>query len=257
MNLKQVAVLMCVALMGAGAFAYSFLGPPTAELEKISRKNERGNTFSRHEDKSSYIFSFSQQNIGIDGVLMSGKIEDAEITRHYYSWGVALDENFNFNLLLGAVSAEADGEYFDDINATSDFGGDYGFSVGFNFKSTFVHGDTVDWGAMVQTTYFSTEDTIDDHNVEFDDMYDIQIAVGPTIDMDGWKLYGGAYYYLLDGHLDISGSMYSESVDVDEDDEFGIFAGAQFEIMENTDLVIEGAMGDDHYGIGLSIGMRF
>ena len=260
MNMKKVAVLMCVAWMGAGALAFSLLGPPTAELEKTTRKNDKGKDVSRFEDRHGYIFSFSQMDVGVDGL---GTLEDFELIRHYYTWGIALDENFNFNLLLGAVSGQADS----DLSEISDFEGDYGLSAGFNVKSTFYHGEKVDWGAMVQMTYFSTEDSLDvdipgfwsgSADVELDDAYDLQIAVGPTVDMGGWKLYGGAYYYMLDGDLDVSVSgVGSDTFDIDEEDDFGGFVGAQFDIWENTDLVVEYAMGNDSYSLGLSVGISF
>ncbi|MHC5184994.1 MAG: hypothetical protein ACYSPI_12080 [Planctomycetota bacterium] len=258
MDMRKVLVLVCVAWMGAGAFALSLLGPPTAELEKTTRTNEKGKEVSRFEDRHGYIFSFSQQDIGVSG---NGTVEDFEITRHYYTWGIALDENFNFNLLLGAAEGEADK---DDIgnSAERDFNGHYGFSAGFNFKGTFYHGETVDWGAMVQTTYFSTDDTVKTTDygkvdAELDDAYDIQVAVGPTVDMDGWKLYGGAYYYMLDGDLDLSTAAGSVTLDVDEGDDFGGFVGAQFDIMDNFDLIVEYAMGNDSYNIGLGVGVTF
>ena len=267
MDMRKVLVLVCVAWMGAGAFALSLLGPPTAELEKTTRITEEGKEVSRREDRHGYIFSYSQMDIGVDGT-----IEDFELTRHYYTWGIALDENFNFNLLLGAAEGQADKDDINDrgnsggVEARRDFNGHYGFSAGFNFKGTFYRGETVDWGAMVQTTYFSTDDTVqttdyDKVDVEIDDAYDIQVAVGPTVDMGGWKLYGGAYYYMLDGDVDVEGSVLgtpvSESEDLDEDDNFGGFVGAQFDIMDNFDLIVEYAMGNDSYNIGLGVGVTF
>ena len=267
MNMKKVLVLMCVAWMGAGAFAFTMLGPPTAELEKTTRRNEKKKKVSTFEDRHGYVFSFAEMDIGIDGI---GTLEDIELTRHYYTWGIALDENFNFNVLLGAASGEADS----DISEISDFDGDTGFSAGFNFKSTFYHGETVDWGAMVQMTYFSTEDTLDvdipdfwtgSANVELDDAYDLQIAVGPTVDIsdwvgftDCWKIYGGAYYYMLEGDLDISASgAGSATFDVDEEDDFGGFIGTQIDIWKNIDLIVEYSMGEDSSNIGLSVGATF
>ena len=90
---------MCVAWMGAGAFALSLLGPPTAELEKTTRRDEKTKkNVSRFEDRHGYIFSYSEQDIGVSGIIPT--LEDVEITRHYYTWGIALDENFNFNSCL-------------------------------------------------------------------------------------------------------------------------------------------------------------
>lgn len=259
MDIKKAAIILCVALMGASTFAYTLMGPPTAELQKTTRQ-EGPRKYAQHEDRWGYIFSYSQADISIDG----DSVEDAEITRHYLTWGVALDENFNFNVLLGAVSGEMDKG---DINnalsetgyaSTSDFDGDNGFSYGFNLKSTFHHGEKVDWGAMVQMTWFSTEDTVDGVDVDLDDAYDLQVAIGPTVDMGCWKFYGGAYYYMLDGDLEIKGSLASDGTyDVEEDDNFGAFLGAQFDLNENTDLILEYQQGNDSYSLGASVGWQF
>jgi hypothetical protein len=265
MDLKKVAVLVCVLLTGAGAFAFSFIGPPTAELEKTTTKRDEGKTkiTSKHfETNWGYIFSFSEQDIGVGGE----SIEDFQMTRHYFTWGIAIDENFNFNVLLGGVSGEADKKDINDAlgvdGATSDFDGDWGFSPGFNLKCTFIHGETVDWGATYQMTWFSTEDTVDTVlgpvKAEFDNAYDIQVAVGPTVDMGCWDLYGGAFYYMLDGDVDFEYYGFDiGSLDIEEDDNFGGFIGAKFELMKNTDFVVEYALGNDSQALSGSLGWRF
>ena len=260
MNKRKVLVLVCVAWMGSGAFAYTLLGPPTAELEKTTVKNDEGEDDSHFENRHGYIFSFSKAAVEIDGV---GRVEDLEVTRHYYTWSVAFYENFNFSVLLGAVSGESDeGEI--DATQTSGFDGSTEFSWGFNFKNTFYQGETVDWGAMVQMTWSSTEATVDVSgvgpvDVEFEDAYDLQVAIGPTVDMDGWKLYGGAFYYMLDADLKLSQPAFGlpTSSDVEESDSVGGFVGAQFDIKENLDLIVEYSMGKDSANIGLSLGITF
>ena len=253
-------VLVCVAWMSAGVFAYTLLGPPTAELEKTTEKNDEGDVVSHFENRHGYIFSFSKAAVETDGI---GKIEDLEVTRHYYTWSVAFYEDFNFSLLLGAASGESD-EGKIDSTQTNGFDGSTEFSWGFNLKNTFYQGETVDWGAMVQMTWSSTEDTVDVSgvgpvDVEFDDAYDIQVAVGPAVDMGGWKLYGGAYYYMLDADLKLSEPAFGlpTSSDVEESDSLGGFVGAQFEFKENLDLIVEYSMGKDSANIGLSLGITF
>lgn len=249
--MKKIIVLMCIVLMETGAFAYTLIGPPTAELEKTKK---------RHEDRHGYIFSFTEMDIGLKDV---GTLEDFELTRHYYTWGIALDENFNFNILLGAASGQVDSE----ISEISDFDGNNGFSFGFNLKNTFHRSEKFDLGATVQMTWFSTEDTMDVDipdfwtgraDVEADTVYNLQVAVGPTVDMGGWDLYGGAFYTLLDGDLDITvEGEGSASIGLDEEDEFGGFVGAQFLFNNNIDLIIEYIQGNNSYGIAGSVGIRF
>lgn len=246
MDMKKVVVLLCVALMGAGTFAYTLMGPPTAELKAVTGQKE-GNY---REDRHGYTFSYSEMDIGIDGI---GTLEDLELMRHYYTWDIALDENFNFGILLGAVAGKT------DLAPGLDLDGDYKFSWGFNFKSTFHHGEKMDLGAMVQMTWFGTEDNIMGVDVELEDVYDLQVAVGPTVDMGGWDLYGGAFYYMLDGDLTLSVPAFGFSIStgIEEDDEFGGFIGAKFDIAESTDFIVEYLQGNDSFGIGFSIGKSF
>ncbi|MHC4266400.1 MAG: hypothetical protein ACYSUK_10775, partial [Planctomycetota bacterium] len=215
---------------------------------------------SHFENRHGYIFSFSKAAVEIDGV---GRVEDLEVTRHYYTWGVAFYENFNFSVLLGVASGES-GKGEIDSTQTGGFEGSTEFSWGFNLKNTFYHGETVDWGAMIQMTWSSTEDTVDVSGVgpvdaEFDDAYDLQVAIGPTVDMGGWKLYGGAFYYMMDADLKLSQPAFGlpTSADVEESDSFGGFVGAQFNIMENTDLIVEYSMGKDSANFGLGLGVQF
>jgi hypothetical protein len=260
MDKTKVLVLVCVAWMGAGAFAYSLLGPPTAELKKTTRENDEGEEVSHFENRHGYIFSYSKAAIEIDGV---GRVDDLKVTRHYYTWSVAFYENFNFSLLLGAASGESEeGEL--DATQTGGFEGDTQFSWGFNFKNTFYQGETVDWGVMGQMTWSSTEDSVDVSgvgpvDVEIDNAYDLQVAIGPAVDMGGWKLYGGAFYYMLDAELKMSQPAFGlpASADIEESDSLGGFVGAQFDIKENLDLIVEYSMGKDSANIGLSVGITF
>lgn len=264
MNMKKVTVLLCVAWMGAGAFALSFLGPPTSELEMTAAEKVKypyKQIVNNHrENNLGYIFSYSEMDIDVSGVTL----EDVELTRHYLTWGIALDQNFSLNVLLGTASGEVDS----DVASVSDFEGDNDFSWGFNLKSTFSHGEKVDWGAMVQMTWFSTKDTVNAQGIgsvdlDLNNAYDLQVAVGPTVDMGGWKLYGGGYYYMLDADLDADvsipayGLSGSASLDVEEEDNFGGFIGAIFNLNENTDLGVEYQMGNDSSNLGLTLGMRF
>ena len=129
MDMKKVVMLMFVAWIAAGSFAYTLLGPPTAELEKTTVKNDEGEDVSHFENRHGYIFSFSKAAVEIDGV---GRVEDLKVTRNYYTWSVAFYENFNFSVLLGAASGES-GKGEIDSTATSGFEGDTQFSWGFNF----------------------------------------------------------------------------------------------------------------------------
>jgi len=231
MKMKTMFVLLCVASMSTGAFAMTFMGPPTAGLEQ-------------GKFQAGYVFSYGKMDI--DGEDDEGDynytLKDFEMTSHYFDLGYGMADNLEFNVLLGMASGDLDEVEGDEGTEKVDFCGDNQFSFGFNAKYTFIDDEKIDWGAMFQMTSFSTED----EDVEIE-AYDYLIGVGPTVDMGGWNLYGGAYFYMLDGEAGPDNDC------IEEADSFGGYVGAGFEIMENTNLAIEGAFSSDTMGIGLSV----
>jgi hypothetical protein len=95
--------------------------------------------------------------------------------------------------------------------------------------------------------------------------YDLIVAVGPTVDMGGWNLYGGPFYYMLDGDLDLEGSetwatgygTWEGSGDLEEDSSFGAFVGAQCTVMEKYDVTTELSITGDGWAIGAGIAVPF
>lgn len=227
MSMKNVLVLMCVASISTGAMAWTMLGPATAELDP-------------GQWSAGYSYTYAESDVEASIFGISVTLEDVEIDRHYFDLGYGLAENCELNLLLGVAGTEADDIGFDGSND---------FSWGFNTKYTFIDDETIDWGVMYQMTWLSP----DDAGVEIDG-YDIQVAAGPTIDMGGWDLYAGAWYYMLDAEIEALGITI---FDLEEEDSFGGYVGAGFEIMENTDVNVEYAFSSDSMGIGASIEFRF
>lgn len=245
--MKQLAVLMCVVLMSAEASALSFLGKTTAELKK-------------GQWKAAYILSHSE--LDLEGTEEDGDkytFESGRIIRNYLGLGHGLADNIEVNLLLGFASVDfGNFEYDGGGVSPGDFHSSDDFSWGFNAKYTLVDGETIDWGAMLQMTWLSGDGKWEGYKEEFD-AYDLQIAVGPTIDMGCWDLYGGGYFYKLDGELEATYPNGSRIWidDLEEEDSFGGFVGAAFKIMKNTSVAIECAFSDDTLGIGVSCGCRF
>jgi hypothetical protein len=224
MSMKRLIILTTVVLMSSGVFAYTFFGAPTAEL-------------NQGQWSAGYKYTYEELDFDLGSGL--GTLEDVDVNRHYFDLGYGLTETLEANLLLGVTDHDAPG-----------LSGGNEFSWGFNAKWSFIDGDTMDWGILYQMTWFEAEDS----GVKVDDAYDIQIAVGPTIDMGGWKLYGGGYWYMLDADLRAGGAKISS---ISEDDDFGGFVGVSFQIMENANIGVEYAFSGDTTGIGAGIDFRF
>ena len=144
-----------------------------------------------------------------------------------------------------------------------DFDGDYGFAYGFGTKATFAKNDNVSWGALFQMGWTKSEDTYTDTDFGFGtvdleaDFYEMQIAVGPTYEMQGWRIYGGPFLYFLDGDLDFKAVGVSGSFDLEEESQFGGYVGAEFDLAENCLLYVEGQFTSDAYTVGTGIGWKF
>ena len=121
---------------------------------------------------------------------------------------------------------------------------------------------------MGQMTWSSTEDSVDVSgigpvDVEIDNAYDLQVAIGPTVDMGGWKLYGGLFYYSLDGDYEYEREFYElklidrEEAHIQSDSDGGVFVGAVMDIVENSDLTAELSFTSDGWALGAGIAKKF
>lgn len=171
--------------------------------------------------------------------------------------------------------------------------------VGIGTKYTFLRQDNIKWGAALQGNWlkakgdmtsrmvwsdegeggmWTDEDRIRDaYEVEY---WEIMLAVGPTIDMGNWKLYGGPFFYWLTGDMEgrsvdresgtyeFSGEgevrgQWSEtettklSADIKAKSNFGGFIGAQVDLGNNKRLGGEFAHNGNGYAFSANIGMSF
>jgi len=167
---------------------------------------------------------------------------------------------------------------------------DNDFTWGLGTKVTFAKQPKTDWGVAFQMNWLNTSwsekgSTTTDYDnfwtcseVERDSIdlesYDIVIAVGPTVDMGGWRLYGGPFYYYLSGDIERKGettevdtgptgvgytgthsevNKYSASADLDADSNFGGYIGAQVDISKTCNATLEFAATGDGWGVGAGL----
>ncbi len=84
--------------------------------------------------------------------------------------------------------------------------------------------------------------------------------------MGCWKLYGGPFYYYLDGDFDLDSKEYEsgtltglckESADLEADSNFGGFIGAIFPLSKSMDWTTEFSATGDGWAIGTGLGWKF
>jgi hypothetical protein len=274
MDKRFLVVGLVIVSLCANVFA--FVGPPTAGLNK---------------GQWSAGFDYSQSKQGLDKTTLEGtyfnltttvptsdkvKFDYLKAQRYYGTIGYGIDDSWELNVSLGIANVKSAYKVVPDDTEWTDRNFENDFAWGWGTKITFAKQDKVNWGAAVQMNWLDTGVSVDTHegghlykrtmNLS---SYDLLVAVGPTVDMDGWKLYGGPFYYYLNGDLDSKVVRYAsvggalqfidkESGDIRAKDNFGGFIGAQVDIAQNCSATVEfGSTFSDTWSLGTGITFKF
>lgn len=256
---RSVLVLGLLAIaMSSNALGAGFLGPPTAEMQK----GQWGIGYNYTYIDTDFDKTTMTEYIYLDGTLNEASsermhAEDIKIHRHYGTIAYAVADWWEAYVQLGVADVKMktryEGERWTGINFDNDF------AWGWGTRLTFHEQPNTRWGFSAQMNWLDTDadapfmDSLDDTtytgqtDVSFE-TYDLLLAVGPTVDMGGWILYGGPFYYYLSGDYDLDitalsggGSVLTEDAhaDLEEDSNFGGFIGAQFDLWENAGMTTE------------------
>ncbi|MEE9370665.1 MAG: hypothetical protein V3W45_04245 [Sedimentisphaerales bacterium] len=225
--LLLVVALMVAVLWSSAAWALRPMGPPMAGLEQ-------------GQYSVGFDFSYSKMNAEIE----SETVDDIESLAYLANLGYGISDNCEAFIRLGLAGIKDIGD------SDQDFEGDNQFAYGFGIKGTFAEDDTLTWGGLFQMDWTKTEDS----DVEID-YYQIQIAAGPTYQMEGMSLFCGPFLHFADGEVDVS--AIDETYDVEQESIFGGYVGAQFDIAENASWNIEYQLTADAYAICTGIEWRF
>jgi len=261
---KMTVVLgLIVAMMSVNAFGVGFIGTPTAGLEK-GQWNVGANYTYMSMDLAKTKFAGTE-----DGSAISTKlsINDNNIQRYYAAVGYGLTDAWEAYVQLGIadVKAQAKTDSPDDTGTGHNF--DNNFAWGWGTRYTFHEQDNIRWGASLQMNWLDTswDDKSADETEQIDySSYDLLFAVGPTVDMGGWNLYCGPFYYMISGEIDYKGtetngatSVTKLSGDLEADSNIGGFVGAQISMMENSTLTTELSFTGSGWAIGAGVAWAF
>jgi hypothetical protein len=271
MKIRLFLVIGLLCSFSAQTYALSFMGPPTAER-------------NQGQWSVGYNYSYSVQDLDkvrqnwimiSDGATTSTgegrlRFEDLTVQRHYIGINCGFTDWWELYARIGLSDVKGDIHWFDDERKIGyDFDDDYAW--GWGTKVTFKKSDTVAWGAALHLNWLDTS-TAETVNIPGSgprrdtvtiDTYEVIFAVGPTIDMGGWKLYGGPFYYDMDGdyerHVNFFelDSIEREDAKIKEDGSFGAFAGAVMDLADNSDLTAEIFFTSDGWGFGAGIAHKF
>jgi hypothetical protein len=276
MNKVMLVCGLLVAVAAVNAFGVALPGTPTAELKKGQWNVGYGYTYSDIDLDQTKVKYVELEEVGEgEYALAPGQskldFDDVKTHFHYLTIGYGIDDWWEVYAQLGI----ADVKYrtIEPDNPDDEWSGrnlDNDFAWGIGTKVTFYKQDNVEWGVVAQMNWIDTglEEKYTEEDVTYKDELtwktrELLIAVGPTVDMGGWWLYGGPFYYDLSGDskfkekVDGIGTVYKDSLDLNEDSNFGGYVGAKFIIAENTSLNFDVAAVSGGWAAGTGLVYRF
>jgi len=244
--MKKSLCLLCVVvvvsgLLSSSALALTPLGPPMSRL-KLKQQS------------LGFLFASSEMDLKMSGYGFTETMKDTESTSYLVKAGYGVLDGVELFVLVGSSDLSSE-----------DFDGDSDVAWGFGSKFTLAKQGSVTWGGVFQFCSISSEGIVFGDVPGFGwqaiaidaQLFDIQIAVGPTYTREGFSIYGGPFLHFVDGDLD--GSALGETVtfDIEQKSEFGGYIGAMFDLAESSSLFFEYQMTGDASAIAGGIVFRF
>ncbi len=241
MNRKLLAVSFLSIVLGLApaAIAIAPLGPPTASLNKGQFSISAEYAYS----DSDWELSFDDNDTSLEGVVSNVFLAQL---------GYGLTDDWEIYAPLGVADHETG----------------YKFAYGVGTKLTFEKVNDWSWGLLFEIGWRQGDDTtcldltglgLGEGNFDVDFTYhDITVALGPT-----WKvaekvrLYGGPFFYVLEGDMEIDSAGVDETLDVGVQTLFGGYIGAEIDLCENSSWYGEFQFTGDMMVLGTGISWKF
>ncbi len=184
--------------------------------------------------------------------------------------GYGVHDNWDAFVHIGA--SDAADEIIEDPASGTDstytgLDGSLGIAWGFGTRVTFWQDAGVTWGGLFQTTWSDPDES--DVKLKGDsaftgdadlDFWEVQVALGPTVELDGVSVYGGPFLHFVGGDFDLSGQSSSGGVtetttvsqeDLSEESHIGGYVGAQWFVNDNTCAHVELQFTGDAWAAGV------
>jgi hypothetical protein len=277
-------IFMVVGSCNSIVLALSPMGPPRACLEEGQWAFGLELGYNEMDLESFGPVKETQYLLGSPLTSTSSfakyKIENFKSNMYLARLGVGTWENWDMFVRFGASDAQ------DEIsevlaNGTAgtdqyrDYDGGLGFAWGFSTRATFYEQGDTTWGGLLQITWANPDasditnenDTTFTGDVEID-YWEVQVAIGPTVEFDNLRIYGGPFLHFLNGDLTLNGQIadppgvpdlivVDTSHDIREESQLGGYAGAQWYLDENSSLFTEFQFTGDAWGVGIGTIWKF
>jgi opacity protein-like surface antigen len=277
--------LVVVAVCSSVVSALPAMGPPKALVGQDQWAIGLGYSYSQMDLEAS---GKSREDPGSEvwGPWLGSKHDIQDLTSSIVlgQLGYGVAENLDVFVCLGVSDVQDDmkesvaGAYPGDKYTGLDSG--FGLAWGLGARATFLQDGDVTWGGLIQVIWenpsegdikLSPEPPTLPNPLTGDaelDLREIQVAVGPTLQLQDFCIYGGPFLHFVDGDieasvsgLDSSGVPPLERVelseDIQEESVFGVYAGLQGEASENMSWYAEYRMTGDAWGVGIGAVRRF
>jgi len=260
--MKKIPVVMSMLFLAAlsvDVSAIGNIGTPTAEL-KAGQWSVGGDYSYSDIGLDTSKMKYTDTSGGGSSGKIPFKLSDVKTNFYYVTLGYGLTGNWEVYGRLGIADLKCKAHWPDSEGLN--FDNDLVWGVGTRY--TFYQQDKVRWGATANMNWIDTSLEWKEYGgKEKNDLsaYDLLVAVGPTVDMGGWKLYGGPFFYMFNGDFDNKGTyptyVWKGTADVEEDSSFGGYVGAAIPLAENTDMTFEVEAISDGWAAGTGVIVRF
>jgi hypothetical protein len=274
-----IVILVVIGMSGSIALALPPMGPPRALVGQDRWAVEVGVSHSKM-DLEAFGTSRERQSDAAPWLPTTNaehRIEDltSNMVLGRVSYGAY--DTVDVFVCLGLSDAQddmteelatgADGNRYTGLECS------HGFTYGLGARATFWQEGDIIWGGLVQILWQNPGDgdisltppgaAPDPSRLTGDaelDLQEIQVAVGPTVQLDGFSVYGGPFLHFVTGDLDVdvmgtdsfgAVNRVDLSQDIREESEFGIFIGAQGEVDQDTAWFVELQVTGDAWGVGI------
>ncbi len=266
-----VVALVVVSMISSVALALPPMGPPRATAGQ--NQWTIGVEYGRGEMD---LEAFGDVQTEVVGVVVEDdytryEINGLESNMIFGNVTYGVQDNLDVFVRLGAADA-ADEIAEDPASGTGNtftgLDGSLGFGWGVGTRATFWQDGDVTWGALFQATWLDPDDS--DIDLKGDpafsgtadfEWWEVQVAVGPTVQFDDFRIYGGPFVHFVGGDLDIKGqdatpvvpgtNLITATQDLREESQFGGYFGVQWLIAGNTTCNIEAQATGDAWAVGV------
>ena len=277
--------LIIVGACSTVASALPAMGPPRAMIGMDQWSIGLGYSYSQMDLEASGK-SREDPGSGVWSPWLSSKHDVLDLTSNIVlgQLGYGVADNLDLFASLGVSDAQDElkestaGAYPGDEYTGLDAG--FGFAWGLGARATVFQDGDLTWGGLVQILWENPGDAdislspeppglpnrlTGDADLE---LREIQVAFGPTLQLEDFCVYGGPFLHFVEGDIDASVSGLDASgvpplervelsEDINEESVIGVYAGLQGEASENLSWYAEYRMTGDAWGIGVGAVRRF